>query len=77
MKPQDIFDYIWHSCGDMLNSYIEVVIKDEPNEVVTTDNLDEVYNKVMRYIRWLANKLGANGIVASQDVYSKLDELKL
>lgn len=77
MKPQDIFDCIWHSCGDMLDNYVDCVLKDEQNEIVTTDNLKEVYNKVMRYIRWLSNKLGNKGIIDSQSVYNKLEELEL
>ena len=61
----------------MLDNYIDCVLKDEHNEIVTTDNLKEVYNKVMRYIRWLSNKLGDKGIIDSQSVYNKLEELEL
>ena len=77
MKPQDIFDCVWHSCGDMLDAYVECILKDEPNEIVTTSDLNEVTNKVLRYIRWLANKLGTKGVIDSQSVYNKLEELEL
>ena len=83
-KPPDkkfIFDTIWDYFGDRLEYIIDCVIRKEQEEKLKSklDNVlaNEVYTKVLAYIKWLSKKLSEKTVVTNQEVYDKLEELGL
>lgn len=73
---QFIYETIWNTYGDDLDKYIDIVLKEEQNETIRTDDFD-IYEAVHSYIKYLSEQLSFKGVLDRQETYNKLEELGL